>query len=603
MRGNVLVPRGQRQRETTERGVLRHPRETQQRTMRFKVLACDFDGTLATDGRVSDSTIAALERLRASGRMAMLVTGRQFDDLQRVFDRLDLFERVVAEDGGLLYSPTERRERVLAEAPPDKFVRELRRRNVKPLSVGRTIVATERPNETRVLAVIRELGLDLHIVFNKEAVMIQPAATTKRTGLEAALDELGLSPHNVVGVGDGENDLAFLRLVECAVAVRNAVPSLRRAADWTTDAARGEGVEELIDRLVRDDLVELSRKLERHAVLLGTEGSSARRLVRLDQYATSLLVAGSSKAGKSSLTLGILERLIAGAFQFVLIDPEGDYEALHGAINLGTEDSAPALDEVMSVLERPDRSVVVCLLAIAFEDRPAYVAELLSRLDALRARTARPHWLVFDEAHHVFPAQRGGVDEVLPRRFGGLVLIGLRPKTLSPAVLDVVNTVCAVGEAPARTLREFCDVVGERAPAAPRGDLEKGQAVVWRRGQRRARAIEVEPAQGDRQRHRRKYAEGDLPRDRSFHFRGPGGRLNLRARNLSQFLELADGVDDSTWLFHLRAGDYSRWVSQELKDEHLADDIEGVERQSGASAAESRRRVRALIEARYAPPA
>lgn len=53
--------------------------------MRYFVLATDYDGTLATDGRVSDETIAALKRLRLSGRKLILVTGRELEDLQRAF--------------------------------------------------------------------------------------------------------------------------------------------------------------------------------------------------------------------------------------------------------------------------------------------------------------------------------------------------------------------------------------------------------------------------------------------------------------------------------------------------------------------------------------
>ena len=81
--------------------------------MRYLALCTDYDGTIAHHGTVDSATIAALEKLRASGRRLLLVTGREIDDLQRVFDRLDLFERVVAENGALIYRPASREERVL----------------------------------------------------------------------------------------------------------------------------------------------------------------------------------------------------------------------------------------------------------------------------------------------------------------------------------------------------------------------------------------------------------------------------------------------------------------------------------------------------------
>ena len=113
--------------------------------MRYLALACDYDGTLASGGRVDGSVLQALERVRASGRRLILVTGRELPDLQRVFPRLDLFDLVVAENGALLYDPASREETPLAEPPPPQFAEELARRGVNPLSRGRVIVATWSP--------------------------------------------------------------------------------------------------------------------------------------------------------------------------------------------------------------------------------------------------------------------------------------------------------------------------------------------------------------------------------------------------------------------------------------------------------------------------
>jgi len=82
--------------------------------MRYLVLATDYDGTLAEDGRVAEATLEALGRWRQSGRRLILVTGRELDDLLAIFPRVDLFERVVVENGALLYRPATREEKVLA---------------------------------------------------------------------------------------------------------------------------------------------------------------------------------------------------------------------------------------------------------------------------------------------------------------------------------------------------------------------------------------------------------------------------------------------------------------------------------------------------------
>jgi hydroxymethylpyrimidine pyrophosphatase-like HAD family hydrolase len=135
--------------------------------------------------------------------------------------------------------------------------------------VGHAIVATWRPHEQTVLEVIRDLGLGLQVIFNKDAVMVPPSGVNKASGMLAALDELSLSPHNVVGIGDAENDHTFLALCECSAVVSNALPSLFERADYITTKDHGAGVEELISMLLADDLASVEPKLSRHDLVLG----------------------------------------------------------------------------------------------------------------------------------------------------------------------------------------------------------------------------------------------------------------------------------------------------------------------------------------------
>jgi len=222
--------------------------------MNFCNLATDYDGTLAEDGRVAKSTIRALESLRRSGRSIILVTGRELAQLLEVFDRTDLFDWIVAENGALLYHPATRQKHLLSEPVPLHFVEELQRRGVSPISTGGAIVATLRLHQNTVLEVIRELGLDRQIAFNKESLMVLPIGVDKASGSVAALEEMKLSWKNVVGIGDAENDLAFLRRCQCSVAVSNAIDSVKAEVDFTTGAPHGKGVVELINEILKDDL-------------------------------------------------------------------------------------------------------------------------------------------------------------------------------------------------------------------------------------------------------------------------------------------------------------------------------------------------------------
>jgi hypothetical protein len=271
---------------------------------------------------------------------------------------------------------------------------------------------------------------------------------------------------------------------------------------------------------------------------------------------------------------------------------------------LGNGERAPALDEVPQLLKRPTANVAVNLVGLPLTDRPAFFAMLLPRLQEMRAATGRPHWLVVDEAHHLLPASWEPATLALPQRLDRLLLVTVHPREVSPAVLAWVDTVVAVGPTPAETLRELCGALGERPPEIPEPSRAPDEVLVWSRPSGRPPfPVRPVPSQSEHRRHIRKYAEGELPPDRSFYFRGPEGKLNLRAQNLILFLQLAEGVDDSTWTHHLRRGDYSRWFRDGIKDPALAEEAERVEAQGRLSPRESRGLIKAAVEKLYTLPA
>jgi HAD superfamily hydrolase (TIGR01484 family) len=570
--------------------------------MRYHALACDYDGTIAHHGIVDTPTLEALQRVKASGRKLLLVTGRELEDLLGIFPHPELFDRLVVENGALLYDPATREERRLGEPPPREFVDLLRSRGVNALSVGRVIVATQEPYETVVLEAIRALGLELQVIFNKGAVMVLPSGINKATGLKAALKVLGLSPHNIVGVGDAENDHAFLEFCEASVAVANALPALKQRADIVTDAGHGSGVAELIERLLKNDLREIDDRLKHHTILVGLREDDGE--FRLKPYGVNVLVAGTSGGGKSSFVTGFVERLVEQKYQACLIDPEGDYPQLENFLVFGDSNRAPALDEVMKALEQPNESVVVNLVGVRLEDRPDYFQRLLPKIYELRARTGRPHWIVVDETHHLLPEGWQPSSSMIPKELHGLMLVTVHPHHVAPEILSHMNLIVSIGASPAQTIREYCDAAGESSPAIPPVKLEPGEALIWWRGSELAPVwLRLIPPRTARRRHVRKYMDGELPADRSFYFEGPDRKLHLRAQNLRMFIQLGDGVDDRTWDFHLHRGDYSKWFREEVHDETLAQATEQIERGNGAGSQESRHAIRELIEERYTAPA
>jgi HAD superfamily hydrolase (TIGR01484 family) len=567
--------------------------------MRYIALAIDYDGTLASEGRVASHMLQVLERVKSSGRRLFLVTGRHLPDLKDVFSGLEIFDRVVAENGSLLYDPATREEKPLCSNPMEAFLSRLRELDV-PFTTGRCIVATHVPYHVAALDAIRELGLDLQVIFNKGAVMILPSGINKATGLRAALTATELSLHNTVAIGDGENDHALLSACECGVAVANAVPTLKQKADIQTERENGAGVAELIEQLLGDDLAAYDRRLSRHAITVGAAVEDTKHVIQINQHRNSVLVAGPSASGKSTAVAGILEQFAEQGYQFCVVDPEGDFDNFGEALSLGSAKERPSAEGVIKALESPDRSIIVNLMALPVSERPEFFAALLPRLLECRAKTARPHWIVIDEAHHMLPTSWSPASTTVPQELDGTVLVTVHPENVSVAGLRSVDTVIATGDSAEEVLRAFARRIGIDAPPAVDLQPEGGQALVWCAGEgKQPIPVTTQTAKAERRRHRRNYAEGELPEDRSFYFRGPESRLRLKAQNLMMFLQLADGVDDETWEFHLRRGDYSHWFEEMIKDPDLANVARSVEKNKALSAKESRDQIRKAVEGRY----
>lgn len=565
--------------------------------MYFMALVVDYDGTLAFGGKVKAKTIDALIAIKASGRKLILVTGRELDDLKKNFDRLDIFDRVVAENGALIYTPQIDAQHLLSKPIPAQFVAKLKTSGVTPLAIGNVIVATREPQETTVLKVIRDMGLELEIIFNKGAVMILPSGINKVTGLTAALKDLGLSIHNVIGIGDGENDHSFLRTIGLGVAVSNACESIKQSAKLMTKGAYGDGVQELIDQLLKDEYPLVTKIRQKVTVGLDSQGNSVE-LNPVDR----VLIAGNSGIGKSTLATAISEKMVANDFQFCIFDPEGDYEKLEKAIDVGERKSPPSQEQVFELLQDPLHNVVVNTLAIELTERPSFFVQLSSKLDSLKASTGRPHWLVIDEAHHLMPAAQNHPSLPLPKE--GTILITVHPDEIAANALKTLNVIIILGPQAPKILERVSQIIGESLPDSQVKAPSGNEALMWQRMPiNTIKTIKPDKPKFQHKRHTRKYAEGDLDEEFCFYFRGPKNALNLKAQNLMIFLQIAEGVDDATWMHHLKKKDYSDWFRKHIKDDVLAEDAAQIESDPSLSADQSRKAIADLVKKRYTAPA
>jgi hypothetical protein len=340
---------------------------------------------------------------------------------------------------------------------------------------------------------------------------------------------------------------------------------------------------------------------ERHGLLIGEDVDGKK--IHLEPHRGSVLIAGSSGIGKSTLATALTERMAEKRFEFCVFDPEGDYSELEDAVSVGNAKEAPNSDEVLKLLNKVGANVVVNTQALEAADRPPFFAKLLPQIASLRTRTGRPHWLIVDEAHHLLPSERENAAQIVADDVPAAIFITVHPDAVATAALKRVETVVTLGPAAEKAIVDFCRAVGVEVP----GEIaqpDKNQVLFWRpRGAEAPRLVTAIRPKQSRKRHSRKYAEGELPESVSFYFRGPDRKLKLRAHNLTMFSQLAGGIDDETWDHHLRAGEYSAWFRDVIKDEELADEAAAVEADGGLKPAESRERIIQAVSRRYTAPA
>jgi hypothetical protein len=295
-----------------------------------------------------------------------------------------------------------------------------------------------------------------------------------------------------------------------------------------------------------------------------------------------VLIAGPAASGKSTLALGLMERLAQRAHQICVVDPEGDYEAF-GDLRLGVRGDDQAADHIFGLLEPSVRTVAADLLELPMVGRPRFCIDLLAGVGELHRRAARPHWLVLDEAHHLLPPMAR-----IPLWLRALVMVTIDPAGISPVLLARVDVVIATGNEPYQTLRTFCLATDEPSPGMDPIEIGWGEALLWQRrtaeGPVRLQTI---PTRTAHRRHRRKYAQGAVG----------------YAPNLARFLEIADQAGDVVWLFHLCRGDYENWFRRVIKDDDLAEEGSRIAVAIDfRTPAEARNLVHRAIVRRYAGP-
>jgi hydroxymethylpyrimidine pyrophosphatase-like HAD family hydrolase len=567
----------------------------------FRAVAVDFDGTLADSDRPHPDALAALAKARADGLRVLIVTGRILADLRSAFpDADDYADVIIAENGAVLASGGE--QRTLAVPVPDELAAALAEHGVA-CRRGDVLLACDGSHEPAVLAEVRRLGLECQLVRNRGALMVLPSGVSKGAGLAAGLAELGISCHNTIAIGDAENDHSLLAAAELAVATGNAVASLKSEADLVTAEADGQGVASLL----------------RGPVLARTERAHSKRWridlghlldgspVSIPASGVNVLVTGTPQQGKSYLAGLIAERLIRLGYSVVIIDPEGDHAGLRrlpGVIVTGADGRLLAPDDLARLVRQHPGGVVVDLSAAPAEGRARYLSDANRELEALRAQTGLPHWIILDEAQ--VPLAKD-TDTIFESATTGYCLVTYRPGELRPEALLAIDVLIVLPEGTAAShtadLLAATAAMPHAAAAALIRQATPGQAVLAERHHPGAgQLFTIGHRETAHMRHWHKYFTGQLSNARRFYFRrDPATATGSTASSAPELARELARCEDQAISHHCWHEDFSRWVHDVLGDPPLATAIAQAEQQarSGASPASTRTALIDAIHARY----
>ncbi|MEK6974895.1 MAG: HAD hydrolase family protein [Candidatus Thermoplasmatota archaeon] len=210
--------------------------------------AVDCDRTLTGDDFIPDpEALFAVGELRKAGFRCILVTGRSKADLERFSPLAEVFDAFVLEGGAVWGSWST----LLRPSNADIVLKAAER-------VAEAGVAIERRSTSfsasiNDLDVIRQQASDCSIQLNVDRVDVLPPGLDKGIGLDGALGSLGIRGAHVVAIGDGENDVALFDRAHVALAVANAVPSLKECADEVLEAPGPGAVIDAVRRLLKGD--------------------------------------------------------------------------------------------------------------------------------------------------------------------------------------------------------------------------------------------------------------------------------------------------------------------------------------------------------------
>ena len=265
----------------------------------YSVLALDLDGTLLTDDlRITERSHAAIRRARERGVTVLLASARPPRSMVRYHRELDLDTPLVAYNGALVWDADCGRSLFHEPLVPDaaralvgflrrqhpelnislecsdrwyiddlteEVRREVERYEVDPphgVACLEQVLAEEAEAISKVLfpggmqvadqllaALPPDLAERLHVTTSGWWFCeVMAAGVTKAAAIEWTAGYLRLGAGGILALGDSPNDIPMLKHATLGIAMGNASPTVREAADEVTASNNEDGVAEAIER-------------------------------------------------------------------------------------------------------------------------------------------------------------------------------------------------------------------------------------------------------------------------------------------------------------------------------------------------------------------
>lgn len=551
--------------------------------MRLRVIATDYDGTIARDGVLAPTVREAIANARSRGVLVVIVTGRILSELRHVAGCLDFVDGVVAENGAVVALPNGH-VTLLGNAPPLSLISKLTERGID-FKVGRCVVEMDADFAYVAIELIRELELPLTISFNRGRMMLLPASISKAGGLRELLDTLGVSVHNAVGIGDAENDHELLNCCEHGVAVSWGSRQLIQAAGHVIEGKDPSAVAEYINRISADIRLPLETTTHRKLILEELEG---RPPFEIAIRGRNVLVAGDSKSGKSWLAGLLVEQQILQGYTVYAFDPEGDYSSLASLPNtvvLGGGLLLPHGDDLKMLLQQ-GLSVVLNLSHLPHQEKCDYIQQHLPLVADHRRERGFPHRILLDECHYFLA---GSHDlRLLDSQLDSYTLVTYRPSQLSEDILKVIDVVAVTRLAEREEVDVLRDLLDDTASSstdsqgwyeqlANLGITEAALLPPTEEAGGQLCRFVVAPRLTTHVRHRTKYFSTPVPQGREFIFTDNGRAVGQSAATLRELAAAAKRVAPAGLAHHNQNHDFSRWIADQFCDHDLANEIRQLE--------------------------